>query len=194
LLKEVKVKALVLDKNHNTPVVILGTDDNPMVLPIWIGSCEAMALSLALENADFPRPLTHDLLVNTIEALDAQVFKVVIDSLRDNTYYAKLVIKDLAYSDLEDDPGAMIEIDCRPSDAIVIATKKNIPIYTSDEIMLEGGIKLSENPQKEDEEEFNKFVENMHIEDFRNYFRDAENENKNKDEKKDEENGGEEDS
>jgi len=192
LLKEVKVKALVLDKNHNTPVVILGMDNNPMVLPIWIGSCEAMALSLALENADFPRPLTHDLLINTIEALDAQVSKVVIDSLRENTYYAKLVIKDLAYSDLEDDPSAMIEIDCRPSDAIVIATKKHIPIYTSDEIMLEGGIKLNETSQKEDEKEFKKFVENMHIEDFRDYFRDIQNQNKS--EKKKEGNGGEKDS
>ncbi len=189
MLKEVKVKALVLDKNHNTPVVILGVDGDPMVLPIWIGSCEAMALSLALENADFPRPLTHDLLINTIEALDAQVSKVVIDSLQENTYYAKLVIKDLAYSDLEDDPSATIEIDCRPSDAIVIAAKKHIPIYTSDEIMLEGGIKLAETTQKDDEKEFKKFVENMHIEDFRDYFRNSKNESKKK-----KKNGGEKDS
>ena len=183
MLRELKIKALMLDKNHNTPVVILGMDKSPMVLPIWIGSCEAMALSLELEKTDFPRPLTHDLLVNVIEALDAQVLKVVIDSLKDNTYYAKLIIKDLTYSESEDDPNSMIEIDCRPSDAIVIAAKKHVPIYTTDEIILEGSIKLEESPQKEEEEkEFKDFVKDMNIDDFKNYFqreRDKRN-NKNK--------------
>ncbi len=188
MLRELKIKALMLDKNHNTPVVILGMDKSPMVLPIWIGSCEAMALSLEIEKSDFPRPLTHDLLVNVIEALDAQVSKVIIDSLKENTYYAKLIIKDLTYSDLEDDPNSMIEIDCRPSDAIVVAVKKNVPIYTTDEIILEGGIKIEESSQKEEKEkEFKDFVENMNIDDFKNYFHRERGEKGN--EKKDTDNG-----
>jgi bifunctional DNase/RNase len=170
LLRELKIKALMLDKNHNTPVVILGIEKSQMVLPIWIGSCEAMALSLALENTDFPRPLTHDLLINTIEALDAQVVKVVIDSLKENTYYAKLMLKDLTYAELEEDPASMIEMDCRPSDGIVIAAKKNIPIFTTDEVILEGGIKVENDSSKDEEEKFKNFVEHLKIDDFKSYF------------------------
>ncbi|WP_211250156.1 bifunctional nuclease family protein [Mesoaciditoga lauensis] len=170
MLRELKIKALMLDKNHNTPVVILGMEKSPMVLPIWIGSCEAMALSLALENTDFPRPLTHDLLINTIEALDAQVVKVVIDSLKENTYYAKLMLKDLTYPEMEDDPNSIIEIDCRPSDAIVIAAKKHVPIFTTDEVIVEGGVKVEESSSKDEKEKFKNFVEHLKIDDFKNYF------------------------
>jgi len=169
-LRELKIKALMLDRNHNTPVVILKIEKSPMVLPIWIGSCEAMALSLALENTDFPRPLTHDLLLNTIEALDAQVVKVVIDSLKENTYYAKLMLKDLAYAEIEDDPAAIIEIDCRPSDAIVVAAKKHVPIFTTDEVIVEGGVKMEDSTSKDEKEKFKYFVEHLKIDDFKNYF------------------------
>ncbi len=170
MLRELKIRALMLDKNHNTPVVILNVENSQMVLPIWIGSCEAMALSLALEKTDFPRPLTHDLLINSIEALDAQIVKVVIDSLKDNTYYAKLMIKDLTYSEMEDDPSAIIEIDCRPSDAIVLAAKKGVPIFTTDEVIVEGGVKLEEDSSQNEKEDFKKFVEHLKIDDFKNYF------------------------
>ncbi len=181
MLREAKIKTLMFDKSSNAPVVILEVSDTPMVLPIWIGSCEAMALSLALERAEFPRPLTHDLLLNTVEALDAQVTKVVIDSLRENTYYAKLVLKDLSYPD-DDEPGDTIEIDCRPSDALVIAAKKSVPIYTTDEIILEGSIKLTDGEAKDDEKrEFNKFVENLDIEKMKEYFQ--KEEKRGKDEK-----------
>ncbi len=174
MLRELKIRALMLDKTHNTPVVILTVENSDMVLPIWIGSCEAMALSLVLEKTDFPRPLTHDLLINSIEALDAQIVKVVIDSLKDSTYYAKLVIKDLTYSEAEDDPSAIIEIDCRPSDAIVLAAKKEAPIYTTDEIIVEGGIRLEGLSSQDEKESFKDFVEHLNIDDFKNYFQEEE--------------------
>ena len=177
MLRELKIKALMLDRNHNTPVVILEIEKSSMVLPIWIGSCEAMALSLALENTDFPRPLTHDLLLNTIEALDAQVVKVVIDSLKENTYYAKLMLKDLAYAEIEDDPASIIEIDCRPSDAIVIAAKKRVPIFTTDEVIIEGGVKMEDSTSKDEKEKFKDFVEHLKIDDFKNYFQNSRGEN-----------------
>jgi len=163
------VKALVLDRINNTPVVILGIEGTNKVVPIWIGACEAYALAMALEGMEFPRPLTHDLIFSVLESLDAKIERVIIHSVKDNTFYATIVIKDLTYIDVEegeDEEAAFLEIDARPSDSLVLAVKKGIPIYVTNEIINEHSVEL-EIPTESEEKEFKKFVKNMDIDMFR---------------------------
>jgi len=178
------VKALVLDRINNTPVVILGIEGTNKVVPIWIGACEAYALAMALEGMEFPRPLTHDLIFSVLESLDAKIERVIIHSVKDNTFYATIVIKDLTYIDVEegeDEEAAFLEIDARPSDSLVLAVKKGIPIYVTNEIINEHSVEL-EIPTESEEKEFKKFVKNMDID----MFRRMENRRKEDEGKKDE--------
>ncbi len=178
------IKALVLDKIHNSPVVILGIEGSSKVVPIWIGACEANALALSLEGVEVPRPLTHDLLLNILEALDARIEKAIIHTVKENVYYATLVIRDLTFADSEDDEAAnqaLIEMDARPSDSLVLAVKKGVPIYISNEIFEEHAIDL-EIPEDTSDEEFKKFVENLDIDKFRQMLKDEPNEKTDEDE------------
>ena len=167
VLKRAWVKALVLDRISNTPVVILAIEGTNKVLPIWIGACEGYALAMALERVEFPRPLTHDLIFSILDSLEARVEKVIIHSLRENTFYASLILRDLTYTDEEDEEAALIEIDSRPSDAIILAVKKNAPIFVSDELVKEHAIEIEIKEDQNEEEEFKKFVENLNIDMFK---------------------------
>nr|CAI44276.1 hypothetical protein [Thermotoga petrophila RKU-10]CAI44420.1 hypothetical protein [Thermotoga sp. RQ2] len=167
VLRKAWVKTLALDRVSNTPVVILGIEGTNRVLPIWIGACEGHALALAMEKMEFPRPLTHDLLLSVLESLEARVDKVIIHSLKDNTFYATLVIRDLTYTDEEDEEAALIDIDSRPSDAIILAVKTGAPIFVSDNLVEKHSIELEVNETQDEEEEFKKFVENLNIDTFK---------------------------
>ncbi len=178
------VKALVLDKVHNSPVVILGIEGTSKVVPIWIGACEANALALSLEGIEVPRPLTHDLLLSVLDALDARIERAIIHTVKDNVYYATLVIRDLTFADSEEEESsdqALIEMDARPSDSLVLAVKKGIPIYVSNEIIEEHAIDL-DIPEETSDEDFKKFVENLDIEKFRQMLKDEPNEESEEDE------------
>lgn len=161
-MKEVKVKGLAFDKRNNTPVVILEIPESSKVLPIWVGSCEAFALSIAIQRTDFPRPLTHDLILNVISAFNGIPEKLFIDSLEESTYKAKLTVKAA--------DGTSMEIDCRPSDGIVVATKKGLPIYTTEKIIDENGIRIEDQAEQTEEKEFKNFVEHLDIDQMRKYF------------------------
>ncbi len=169
-MKRAFIKALVLDKINNAPVVLLGVEDTNRVVPIWIGPCEAYALAMALEGLTPPRPMTHDLLLNILNTLDVSVDKVVIHSVKEGTFYANLVLKENVFFEEEEETEdtAYMEIDARPSDSMVIAVKKNAPIYVTSEIFNEHSIEMEEGTGEEDEEEkFKKFVENLDIDAFR---------------------------
>lgn len=112
-----------------SPVVVLRSEDGRL-LPIYIGLAEAMAINSALKNRIPPRPMTHDLLVDIIGKLNAKVDKIVIDDLVDNTFYARIVIKQDDYE---------VEIDARPSDSIAIAVRLGCPIYVENRILDEAG-------------------------------------------------------
>src|SRR3954464_4506699 len=111
-LVPMSIKGLMLDPVSNSPIVVLKDDDEKFFLPIWVGIFEANAIALQLENITTPRPMTHDLLRNMINELDAQVTRVVINDLRDSTFFAqiRLVINDGR-------GGKTLEVDARPSDA-----------------------------------------------------------------------------
>ncbi len=181
-MKEVKVKALLLDKTNNTPLVLLIEEESQRVIPIWIGTTEALAIGMALEKVNFSRPLTHDLVLNVMETLGAGLEKVIIDSIKGDVYYATLILKEIEEEERGGEPISdedRIEVDARPSDAIVLALKASIPIFVSDEIMLQASVD-TRNPdeRKKEEEEFNKFLENFNFKELRKYTEENDEGNK----------------
>jgi bifunctional DNase/RNase len=121
------VTGLTIDPANNAPIVILRDDKSGRVLPIWIGVIEASAIAFELEKVQLSRPMTHDLLRTAIEALGGAVQRVLIVDLRDNTYYAQVVLTQAE---------RVIEIDARPSDAIALALRVGAPIFC-DSVVIE---------------------------------------------------------
>lgn len=130
---EMEVKGVKLDAIGQNPVVFLADRDEKKVLPIWIGFLEANAIEKELKKITSPRPMTHDLLHSILTQVQVQVKEVKIVNLRDHTYYATLSLK------LNK---GTIEVDARPSDAIILALKSKIPIFVSTKIVDEQGIPL----------------------------------------------------
>ena len=153
---EVKVVNVAIDANSKMPVMVLKEKTGEKTLPIWIGLFEAQAIALALENVKPPRPLTHDLAKSLIEKLEGKVDKVVISDLKNNTFYAQILIKK---------NGESIKVDSRPSDAIALALRLNVPIFI-DETVLDK-VTIGGKPIGEDElEEFRKKLKDLKPEDF----------------------------
>ncbi len=138
---EVKIRALMMDPNSGTPIIILKDVQSDTMLPIWVGAYEANAIALEIEKIAPPRPMTHDLLRNLIIELGVQVERVVVTSLRDNTFFAVI--------EMRNSEGARMVLDSRPSDAIALALRADCPIYVDMEV-----IKASRNtiPTEEAEE------------------------------------------
>ena len=137
---EVNINAIALDTKTGTPVVILKEKDGDSALPIWIGPFEADAISRAINGEKFSRPLTHNLIVNIIKGMKANVLKVVINDLKENTYYARI------YLQREDE---IIEVDARPSDSLAIAALVKCPIYVEEKVMEQGLMEIEEDKEAE---------------------------------------------
>jgi bifunctional DNase/RNase len=125
----VRVAHLGLDRTTNTPVVILQEEEGERTLPIWIGASEANAIALELQGVRPERPLTHDLMKLLVAGLGGELRRVVIASLRENTYLAQLLI----YRG-----GEVFEVDARPSDSIALALRMNSPIFLNEELLERG--------------------------------------------------------
>ncbi len=123
---EMKVFGLALDEESQVPVLILKDMEEKAVLPIWIGAMEAMAISLALNDVELPRPMTHDLLLNMILKLDAHVVAIHVTELTEGTYYADIEVE------VE---GGIRRIDSRPSDAIALALRAKAPILVAESVL-----------------------------------------------------------
>jgi uncharacterized protein len=121
------VKALILDPIANMPVVILRDEDGSHFLPIWVGVFEANAIALQMEGIATPRPMTHDLLRNLLARIDANVVKVVINNLLENTFYAEIHLKI---------DGKALTLDSRPSDAIALALRASAPVFVEEEVLV----------------------------------------------------------
>jgi len=124
---EVKIRALMMDPNSGTPIIILKDVNSETMLPIWVGAYEANAIALEIEKIAPPRPMTHDLLRNLIVELGMKVDRVVVTSLRDNTFYAVI--------EITADDGEAMRLDSRPSDAIALALRADCPIYVDLEVI-----------------------------------------------------------
>ena len=120
------IKGLMLDPVSNSPIVVLKDDEEKFFLPIWVGIFEANAIALQLEKVSTPRPMTHDLLRNFISELDARVARVVINDLRDSTFFAQIRVITNERT---------LEIDARPSDAIALALRVEAPIYVEQSVL-----------------------------------------------------------
>jgi hypothetical protein len=156
---EMFVTGIALDVRNNHPLVILNDAPKKRALPIWIGQAEAQAIARALEGFKAERPLTHDLMINLIEATGYKVHHIEINDLNDNTYFASLI--------LENAIGEFTPIDSRPSDAIAISLRNDCPIFISEKVFSDGTIPTELESEDDDTEAFKSFIENVKASDFK---------------------------
>lgn len=156
------IKGLMLDPVSNSPIVVLKDDDEKFFLPIWVGIFEANAIALQLENITTPRPMTHDLLRNMIAELNARVIRIVINDLRDSTFFAQIRLAIGAGSE------HMLEVDARPSDAIALALRAQAPIYVEDRV-IDNAKTIDFAPDKGDAERLQKWLESLDPDDMGKY-------------------------
>jgi uncharacterized protein len=123
---EMNIKGLMIDPITNMPIIILRDQEGQRILPIWVGVFEANAIALQIENVQTPRPMTHDLLKNIIDDLSAQVERIVVTELKENTFYALIHLRKNGHS---------IEVDARPSDAIALALRTRSPIFVEEAVI-----------------------------------------------------------
>lgn len=127
MLVEVKVGALIMDPNSNSPIVVLKGVETDTILPIWVGAFEANAIALEIEKIVPQRPMTHDLLRNLITEIGFKVLRVIITDLRENTFYALI--------ELADENGKIVTLDARPSDAIALALRSDCAIFAEQKVL-----------------------------------------------------------
>ncbi len=156
---EMTIKGLMIDPITNMPIVILKDKEGNRILPIWVGIFEANAIALQIENIATPRPMTHDLLKNVLGGLDANVQKIVVCELKDNTFYAMIYLSR---------NGQVIAVDARPSDAIALALRTKSPIFV-EESVVEGAKGMDLTMDTTDSEKLQKWLENLNPEDLGKY-------------------------
>lgn len=142
---EVKIRALMMDPNSGTPIIILKDVNSETMLPIWVGAYEANAIALEIEKIAPPRPMTHDLLRNLIVELGLTVDRVVVTSLRDNTFYAVI--------EMSGEDGEAMRLDSRPSDAIALALRADCPIFVDDEVIQASRNSIANDDESQTEDE-----------------------------------------
>ncbi len=123
---EMTIKGLMIDPITNMPIIVLRDREGQHILPIWVGVFEANAIALQIENVQTPRPMTHDLLKNVIDDLDAKVDRIVVCELKENTFYAIIYLHSGERTRT---------IDARPSDAIALALRTQAPIFVEDSVI-----------------------------------------------------------
>lgn len=144
-----------MEMPSNNPIVLLREAGGTRFLPIWVGAVEATAIAYAQQGIVPPRPLTHDLMRDVIEALEGNLTEIRITALRDGVFYAELAFASGA------------QVSARPSDAIALALRAEVPILADDEVLDAAGIELPEDEPSEDEvERFREFLDQVSPEDF----------------------------
>ena len=156
---KMEIKGLLMDPVSNMPVVILRDAADGIFLPIWVGIFEANAIAIEMEKVTTPRPMTHDLLRNVLKELETKVEKIVINDLRDNTFFARIHLSRGA---------ATWTIDSRPSDAIALALRSKADIFVEEEV-LEKSRTLREEGEEQDPERLRKWLEEVNPEELGKY-------------------------
>jgi len=175
-MREMTLYGVSFEPIGKQPIVLLKTLDEDRFLPIWIGHPEAAAILMKLQGASPPRPMTHDLLTEVVSELKAEVLRVTVTELRENTYFAKITI-------VHD--GQELDIDSRPSDAIALAVRCEAQIFVADDVVEESGIEFQAGDDEQvslvtasnladlDPEEFSRFIESVTPEEFASSLRDV---------------------
>jgi bifunctional DNase/RNase len=156
---EMKIRGLMMDPVTNMPIVILKDVNGDAVLPIWVGIYEANAIALEIEKVTTPRPMTHDLIKNLLTGLDTSVRKVVVNDLREDTFFAVIWLER---------NGQIISVDSRPSDALAIALRLDCPIFVEDEVLKSSKLASSVS-DRVSSEELRKWLEGLNDEDLGRY-------------------------
>lgn len=156
---EMKIRGLMMDPVTNMPIVVLKDTSGDSVLPIWVGIYEANAIALEIEKVTTPRPMTHDLIKTLLLGLDTSMKKVVVNELKDDTFYAVIWLER---------NGQSITIDSRPSDALALALRHDCPIYVDDRV-LQSSRNSNTVSEKVNNEELRKWLENLNDEDLGRY-------------------------
>lgn len=159
MVKEMRVIGITIDPVTQSPIVILRDKENLNTLPIWIGVLEANAIAVALEKLRFPRPMTHDLFKNLLDQIGVRLLRIEVTDIRDNTYYAALHMES---------EGKPVIVDSRPSDAIAIAVRMEVPIMVRDHV-IERAL-MSETAEGQGEKDkWSELLEKMDPEDYSKY-------------------------
>jgi uncharacterized protein len=156
---EMKIRGLTMDPVTQMPIVVLKDVSSNTVLPIWVGIFEANAIALEIEKVSTPRPMTHDLLKTVLMGLETGVRKVVVNELKDDTFYAVIWLEKA---------GELITIDSRPSDALALALRLDCPIYVEDGVLKSSKMTSVVN-EKVQSDELRKWLENLGDEDLGRY-------------------------
>ncbi len=156
---EMTIKGLMIDPITNMPIVILKDKAGDRVLPIWVGVFEANAIALQMENISTPRPMTHDLLRNILSEIEADVQRIVVCELKENTFYAMIYL---------DRAGQTMAVDARPSDAIALALRTKAPIFV-EEAVVESAKGLDLSKDTTDSERLQKWLEGLNPDDLGKY-------------------------
>ena len=158
-MQEMNIYGVSFDLVGKQPIVLLKTADGNKFLPIWIGHSEAAAILMKLQGASTPRPMTHDLVTEMLGQLDAQVVRITVTELKENTFYASITVQQ---------NGSEIEIDSRPSDAIALAVRADAPIFAADRVIEESAIEFEGEEVNEEEivDEFKKCFDRVTPDEF----------------------------
>ncbi|MBX5474030.1 MAG: bifunctional nuclease family protein [Thermoleophilia bacterium] len=156
-MQEMLIYGVSFDLVGKQPIVLLKTAEGNKFLPIWIGHPEAAAILMKLQSQVAPRPMTHDLMSDLLEQLGAQVVRITVTELRENTFYAQITVAQ---------DGHEIEVDSRPSDAIALAIRAEAPIYAADQVIEESAIEfegeeVSEEQLEAEVSKFRSFLDNV---------------------------------
>ncbi|VAX20777.1 hypothetical protein MNBD_NITROSPINAE02-275 [hydrothermal vent metagenome] len=157
---EMKVDGLVFDPQTNTPIIILKDTEGDKALPIWVGYPEATAIALEIEKVETPRPMTHDLIKNLLDGVDAEVNHILVNDLKNNTFYAVISLQI---------NGAPVDVDSRPSDAIAVALRVKAPIFVMQKVLDSAKVfdmNIPPERSKEEEDNFKKWLDDIKPSDF----------------------------
>jgi len=157
---EVRIRGLMMDPSTNMPIVVLKDVGSDTVMPIWVGIFEANAIAIEIEKVSAPRPMTHDLTRNLMRNMNAELEKIVITELRDDTFFALLWIRQ---------DGELMTMDARPSDAIALALRADCQIFVSEQVMQSAKLNMAGPPEGPTAEELRGWLEGLNDEDLGRY-------------------------
>lgn len=155
-----KIRGLMMDPVTSMPIVILKDVGSNNVLPIWVGIYEANAIALEIEKVSTPRPMTHDLIKTLLLGMDAGIRKVVVNELREDTFFALIWVER---------NGELISVDSRPSDALALALRLDCPIYVDDSVLKSAKTAANVSDKLSSNSELKRYLENLGDEDLGRY-------------------------
>ena len=156
---EMRVMGIALDTRTGSPIVVLNDVDNRKALPIWIGSAEASAIIRKIENIKSTRPMTHDLFIDIANQSEYKITKIEINDVDDQTYFSSIYM-------YNEQLNKEIQIDSRPSDAIAVALRADVPIYVTDNVLATGLVSTDVEKDEQEALEFKNFVKDIKPSDF----------------------------